>query len=185
MGMGQVALILGVVALVLGGSAVGIALTHTGPAGVAGGNGLPGAQGPPGPGAVVKQSFNGGTTTLTSTCGFYAGSNISFAVSSPGTFVITSSVLLLIQHTLGNFTFYTLSLANVSATCNPSLNNFVEGSLSDALPSGNYGPAYSLVQSFQVGAAGTYTFGIIGEQTGGTDVTDFYYASVAGVFYPS
>jgi hypothetical protein len=43
--MGQVALILGVVALVLGGSAVGIALTRAGPAGATGQQGTPGPAG--------------------------------------------------------------------------------------------------------------------------------------------
>jgi hypothetical protein len=182
--MAQVALILGVVALVLGGSAVGIALTHAGPTGATGATGRQGVQGAPGPGAVVKQSFNDGTTTLAG-CGYYPGSNITFMVGSPGTFAVTASVSLLIHHTLGNFTFYTLSLANASVPCSVSINNFVEGSLSGNLPSGNYWPDYSLVQDFQVGAAGTYTFGIIGSQTGGTDATEFYFASMVGMFYPS
>jgi hypothetical protein len=182
MGLGQVALILGVVALVLGGSGLAIALTHAGPAG---GKGVQGAQGPPGPGAVVKQGFNDNTTTLTGTCGYYPGSNISFSVSSPGTFVVTASVVILVDHVLGNYTFYTLSLTNASVPCNPDLNNFVEGDWSGALPSGDLFPDYSLVQSFQVGIAGTYTFGIIGDQSGGTDPTSFYFASVVGMFYPS
>jgi hypothetical protein len=185
------ALVLGVAGLVLGGSAIGVAVTHSGANGAAGSRGAPGvngtngARGPAGPGAIVKQVFNDGTTVMTGTCGFYNGSNLSFTVAGPGTFVVTASLVLYIHHSLANYTFYTMSLANASAACNPSANNYVEGEWSDALPNGTYYPDFDLVQSFQVGAAGTYTFGIIGTMGGGTDPTEFYYASTVGVFYPS
>jgi hypothetical protein len=175
-------LILGVVALVLGGSGLAIALTHAGPAGP---TGAAGARGAPGPGATTLQGFNVGTTALSGVCGYYSGSNLTFVVSEPGTFVITASVEIYIHHSSGNYTFYTVSLANTSAACNPEANNFVEEDWSDAFPTGNYYPTHGLAQNFQVGAAGTYTFGIVGTMGGGTDPTEFYYATVVAVFYPS
>jgi len=185
MSLGQGALILGVVALILGGSALGIALTKGGPAGAAGANGTNGSRGPAGPGAVVGQSFNDGTTVLTGTCGYYNGSNLSVTVSGPGTFVLTASVEILLQHTLTDFAFLSASLSNASSTCNPDLNNFVTYALGGSLPTGNYYAELSLDQSFQVGAAGAYTFDIIGVESGGTDVAEFYFGSVVGVFYPA
>ncbi|MGP8073425.1 MAG: hypothetical protein ACLQD9_00575 [Thermoplasmata archaeon] len=188
MSMGQGALILGVVALILGGSALGIALTKGGPAGAAGAkgtNGTNGTRGPAGPGAVVGQSFNDGTTVLTGACGYYNGSNLSFTVSGPGTFVLAASVEILMQHTLTDFVFFSASLSNASSTCNPDLNNFVDYDLSDSLPTANYYAELSLDQSFPVGAAGAYTFDVIGVASGGTDTADFYFGSVVGVFYPA
>jgi hypothetical protein len=195
--LAQGALILGVVALILGGSALGIALTKGGPAGATGAtgprgqagtngiNGTNGSRGPAGPGALVEQSFNGNTTTMTGSCGYYNGSNLTFIVSGPGTFVLTASVEILMQHTATDFVFFTASLSNASSTCNPDLNNFLTYDLSDALPTGNYYAELSLDQSFHTGGAGTYTFAIIGLASGGTDATEFYFASVVGVFYPA
>jgi len=62
--MGTIALVLGAVALVLGGSAVGIALTHAGPTGAtgsAGAQGTQGAQGPPGTNGINGTNGTNGT----------------------------------------------------------------------------------------------------------------------------
>jgi hypothetical protein len=135
----------------------------------------------------VKQSYNTGTTLMTSTCKYYQGSNLSITVSTPGTFVVTSSLVLYGSHTTGFSTLMITSLANASATCSPTSNNFVVTEEASGEVSTGYEFDVSLAQSFVVGAAGTYTFGVIGTATGGgaSDFCDFYYASVVGVFYPS
>jgi len=181
-GIGHVGLILGVVALVLGVVALGIALTHAGPAGGAG------SRGAPGPGALVEKNFNGGTTLIgVHPCTYYLGSNLSLAVTGPGIFVVTAEVQIANDHTNGVTDAGYISLANTSAACNPLAagNNYADVLFPSGLSSDAYVQSYTLIQTFQVGAAGTYTFGIIGEQTTGTDTVDFYYASVVALFYPA
>jgi len=63
-GLGHIALLLGVVALALGGSGLAIALTHAGPAGSTGATGSQGAQGPQGPpGSEGTRGANGTNAT--------------------------------------------------------------------------------------------------------------------------
>jgi len=191
MGLGQVALILGVVALALGGAGLAIALTHAGPAGPTGptGNtGTTGLQGPPGPGATVEQNFNAGTTTIAGVCTYYEGSNLSFNVTTPGTFVLSASVTLYLYHTSGYSPYEKISLTNASgSSCSQTGDLYAVPSLASGEPTGYYLPTVSVVQSFVVGSAGTYTFGLAGIAAGGGsgDFCDFYYAGVVGVFYPS
>jgi hypothetical protein len=112
---------------------------------------------------------------------------MSFTVTRPGTVVVTASLELNLGHTTGQSTIYTVSLANASAGCSPVSNHFVTGLVSTAQPTGNYYPDMSLVQSFPVGAAGTYTFSIIGtaSMSSSSDASVFWYGSVVGVYYPS
>jgi hypothetical protein len=203
MGIGHVGLILGVVALALGGSGLAIALTHAGPAGAAGGRGAAGTngtdgtngatgptgpQGPPGPGAVVNGTYTQEETGLTNaTCGAQFASGIGFTVKGPGTVVVTASVELEMTHTAGDFTDYDVSLANASATCDVFANSYVSGELTTTLPTTTYFFDVSLVQTFPVTTAGTYTIDVIAEATVflGSESNNFVYSSVAGVFYPS
>jgi hypothetical protein len=204
----QIPLILAVVAILLGGSALGLALTSSGHTGAAGANGTPGSagangangangapgiqgppgpQGMPGPGAVVNQSFDTGTTVLSSTCGSYLGSTVNFTVSGPGMLVMSATVVLAIVHNAGQSTVYTVSLWNTSAVCSPSANNYVDGAEGLAQATDSYYPDVSLFQSFPIGAAGNYSIAIIGTDitSAGSEIDEFYYATVVGVFYPA
>ena len=192
MGIGHVGLILGVVALILGGSGLAIALTnsgHTGATGATGAQGIQGVQGAPGapgPGAVVNESFNTGTTVLAvDVCTYYAGSNTSIRVTGPGSFAVTASVEMQFDHTNGVPDAGYISLVNTSASCSPTSYNFDRVSAPPGMSTDAYLLDYSLTQTLEVGAAGAYAFGIIGDQVGGTDTVEFYYASVVVTFYPS
>jgi len=189
-GLGQVALILGVVAMGLGGSGLAIALTHLGPrgpAGAAGPVGNTGARGAPGPGAVVNQTYDAGSTELGTTCTAYLGSDVNFTVSGPGVLVVTASVGLTLYHRATNYTIYAVTLGNGSATCNAFSNNSVAGEAFGTQPTGYYEVFLGLAQSFPVRAAGTYTVDVVGyaAMSNSSDVTYLTYASVEGVFYPS
>ncbi len=185
MGVGHVALILGVIALVLGATGVVIALTNSGHAGPAGAAGAQGDRGLPGPGAVVKQAFNFAAQPLVAGCAFYAGSNISLTVDGPGTFVVTASIEVAITHTYANYSAYEVGLANTSGSCSFLIDSYVTGYMSSVAPSDNYYSDVSVPQDYAAGAAGTYSFGIIGGVGSGADVAEFYWSSVSVVFYPA
>ncbi len=109
-------------------------------------------------------------------------------MTTPGTFVLTASLILVFSHTTGYEALAYASLDNASATCNPVLNSFSIAAVTAPMPTAAYLTDLSLVQSFTVGAGGTYSFGVIGDEsgTGGpSDYCDFYYSSTVGVFYPS
>jgi hypothetical protein len=195
-GAGQVALILGVVALALGGSGLAIALTHAGPAGArgpAGGAGdqgppgSPGAPGSPGPGAIVNQTYDTGSTELNTTCAAYVGTDINFTVGDSGVLVVTASVEVALFHRATNYTIYAVSFGDGSATCNAFDNNSVAGEASGTQPTGFYNVFLGLAQSFPITAAGTYTVDVVGyaAMSNSSDTTYFTYASLEGVFYPA
>jgi hypothetical protein len=195
-GLGQVALILGVVALALGGSGLAIALTHAGPAGGRGPAGSAGEQGPPGstgapgspgPGAIVNQSYDVGSTELSTTCTAYVGSAVGFTVGDPGVLVVTASVELTLFHRATNYTIYAVSFGDGSATCNAFNNNSVAGEASGTQPTGFYNVFLGLAQSFPITAAGTYAVDVVGyaAMSNSSDTTYLTYASLEGVFYPA
>jgi len=79
MSMATIALILGIVALVFGGSAVGIALTHAGPTGSAGATGATGAQGTQGAQGTPGRDGTNATdlwAIVNSTGGVVAGNGV-------------------------------------------------------------------------------------------------------------
>lgn len=191
LGIGHVGLILGVVALALGGSGLAIALTssgHTGAAGATGptgATGAPGPRGPPGPGAVTgSRNVNGYLPMSDGVCTNFTGSSFSIAASGPGVVVLTGSVVLQIAHTSGYLTEYYLGIENASAPCGV---DFPMYGMIESEPSGYYFPDTSLAVAYAVGAAGTYTYQIEGtaDNTSSSDITDFIWASEIGTFYPS
>jgi len=198
-GASQIPMIMGVVALLLGGAALGVALTnggHTGATGAAGANGSPGtsgnpgAQGPPGPGALVNQTLDQNTSDeLTGACGMYTNSTVNFTVTGPGTLVVSASVEFELAHTLGNYTYAYASLWLATTTCTLIGNNYEQSYVGATEPTGTTFPDLSLLQTFAIPAAGTYPIAIIGFMvTTGSILNDnvyYYTASIAGEFYPS
>ncbi len=184
-GLGHVALILGVVALVLGGTGLAIALTNGGHTGSAGAPGATGGTGPAGPGAVVNHTYFDSGQLLTAGCAFYSGANISLTAAGPGTFVVTASIELFITHTYANYSSYAVGLANASASCSFLIGSYATGYMSSVAPSDGYYADYALGENFAAGAAGTYTFGIIGSVSSGVDPIEFYWSSVSVEFYPA
>ena len=185
MGIGHVALILGVVALALGGSGLAIAVTHAGPAGS---SGATGARGPAGPGAVVNSTSYQYTTALANgTCTVAAGSTIGFDASGPGVVTLTVTVAFIILHTNGDYLSYYVSLASSTATCNVVGQPWVDGSVGVAEPTGEYTPQVSLTEVFPISAAGMHTFDV---QTNcsnylGEDTASVNGITETGAFYPS
>ena len=165
LGMGGVALIIGVIALILGASGLAIALGNMGKAGATGATGPSGAQGPgglpgtpgangkdgtngkngtnglqglPGPGAVVNQTYDVNSTGLNTTCVPYQGSDVNVTVAGPGILVVTASIGITLFHTATNYTIYSVSLGNGSKNCNAFDNNAVAGESPGTDPTGYY-----------------------------------------------
>jgi hypothetical protein len=173
-------LILGVVALLLGGSALGVALTHAGPAG---------ARGPAGSGTETKWASQQTTQSVSNdTCTVASGSIINFTAIGPGVVALTATVNLLMGHTSGDNIQFEVSLANASAACNPLANHYVGGLVDASAPSATYDQDVNLVQTFSVGATtGNISLDVIGMFTNsfGIDAFSFNGVSVVAVYYPS
>jgi len=133
------------------------------------------------------ENFDADTTVLRGdVCTYYYGSNTSITVDGPGSFVVTTSVEMAVDHTNGVTDAGYISLVNTSAACDPTAtgNNFDQVLFPAGLSSDVYVLSYALTQTLQVGAAGTYSVGIIGDQNTGTDPIDFDYASLVVTFFP-
>ncbi len=179
LGLGQIALVLGVVALVLGGSALGIALTKAGPAG---------SRGPAGPGVELNRSAYQDTQSVANnTCTAATGSEIGFTVSGPGNVTIMAGVSVLVDHTNGDAMTYDVTLQNAALSCNALSDNWVVGSVDYSAPTTYYPQQVTLVETFPLTTAGTYSFEVVGNFYNfyGLDSANFNGVSVVGEFYPS
>jgi hypothetical protein len=136
---------------------------------------------------VVNETFTSNFTTMGSSCLAANNSTINFTVAGAGVVVVTASVEVAISHSTLNTSSYTLSLHEVGSSCVPALNNEVYGYVGPTYPTGPYYQTSSLAQSFPVTTAGTYGIDVIGiaYNSGGSDFSEFFYASVVGVYYPS
>jgi hypothetical protein len=191
--MAQVALILGVVALVLGGSAVGIALTHagpTGPTGTAGTDGTQGAQGvqgppgPAGPGAVFTTSaWRFGGAEINTTCASMTEILLNFNVTLPGTVFVTATLVITLTHTSGNQAAAALTVSDSNTTC-PGTPSYAL--VTSSAPTGTYYTDVAVEGLFTVPSAGTYSYYITGyDYSSGGDTTSFGWANAVGAYYPS
>jgi hypothetical protein len=201
-GASRIPLILAVVALLLGASAIGLALinsAHTGPAGAngaagtngtagprgpAGATGATGSQGPAGPGAVMNQtSFTGTGNALAKTCGSMDGMELNLTATRAGHAILTAEVLITLTHTTGGNTADYLNIGNTSTDCTGVASYAL---VTSAEPTGSYYVEVGIVQDFTIPAAGTYSFFITGyDYSSGTDTTNFGWANLVGVYYPS
>jgi hypothetical protein len=184
-GLAQVALILGVVALLLGGSALGIALTKTG---ATGGVGPAGSRGPAGPDAELNHSAYELTQEVSNdTCTAATGSEIGFTVAGPGNVTIVAAVSVLLEHTSGDSIHYELTVQNAALNCDAFSNNWVSGLVDYSAPTTNYAQQVTLADTFPLTTAGTYSFEVVGNFTSffGLDIGNFNQISVLGEFYPS
>jgi len=178
-GFAQIALILGVVALVLGGSALRISLTKTGTAG---------SRGPAGTGAELSHSAYQVTQAVpNNTCTAATGSEIGFTVAGPGNVTIVAGVSVLVEHTNGDYMAYEVTLQNAALSCNALTNTWAEGGVDYSAPSTDYAQQVTLVETFPLATAGTYSFEVVGNFTDayGIDSGNFNGISVLGEFYPS
>jgi Collagen triple helix repeat (20 copies) len=159
-----------------------------GPAGATGPSGPAGATGPTGPagpGAVVVQASTSSTVRSNNvTCGNYTGAQVTFTVSQPGTVVVTSTVVLSLQHSSVTHDAYGRIVLGQSTTdCSGA---FAAAYVQASSAVGLYVDTISLVRSFAISTGGTYSYYVNGiDVSSGTDYVEFDSATVVGVYYPS
>jgi hypothetical protein len=195
--MGQVALILGVIALVLAGAALGIAFTNhgqtgstgatgeRGPAGANGSNGAPGTPGAAGPDATVNQTTQTNAIALGSSCTTDSEAQVGLKVSTAGTVVATAVVWVEFDHTAGDEMQVEVNLGENSTDCT---SDFSLAYLSDTEPAGLVVQSFTLDRAFAITVAGSYTFNVNGElyySSGTTDDVAIEKCTTVAVFYPS
>jgi len=169
----RVALILGVVALVLGSSALGISLTRSSSAGT-------------GPGIVVAQTvydFAGELIPHLGHCENVTPLVLNVSVSGPGTVVVEATIIVYLYHTAGYYAAAAVYVSNASATC-PGEEALAY--IDDPVATGTYIQTLTAVGSFTVSAAATDKYYVTGyDYSTGTDYTEGGLVEMVGVFYPS
>ncbi|MCI4320298.1 MAG: collagen-like protein [Thermoplasmata archaeon] len=163
-----------------------------GPHGANGSQGLPGSSGPQGlpgpagPGAIIVTGSPPYGEFTTPSCARYTGATVNFTVSRPGTIVVTAIVGVEDVKTANgtyNYSGTVLTLSNSTSDCSTLVQVAVENG---PIPNGDYYTTVTLVRSWDVTAAGTYSFGVNGYNENPTSgYTAFSGASVVGVYYPS
>jgi len=174
LGLGQVALIVAVVALALGASALGISVANYRPS--------PAAS----PGIVIAHATLGsGAVPIPRLghCENISGLILKINVSGPGTVVVTASILVTLYHSSAYYAAAGIYVSNASTSC-PGAE--VLAYIDNGVASGTYFDDVSAVGSFTVSAAGTASYYVTGyDYSTGTDYTQGGYMVMVGVFYPS
>lgn len=207
----RLAMILGIVGLLLGASALAAAVVipgptgpkgdagaqgptggagstgPSGPTGATGPNGPTGpigSTGPAGPGSLVAYARTAATVNITSTCTNYTGSLVTLTVPSNGTIVVQAQVWIYLSHTNGSVDAAYVNIATATLRCN---NGYSQWPI--VVPSNAASATYGIGASpqFEEGVtAGTYTFAIDGYlSTGSATNNYFWYGNIQAVFYPA
>jgi len=147
-------------------------------------NDCTGAQGPVGPGAIVQYS-QGTATGLTAVCVQVSGASVTLSVPDLGTAVVTATVRVRLEHTLGSPDQVVLLLSRTSADCTYDAWRAYYTVVTDE-PTGQYIHAMSVQEPFAIGSAGTYTFYLNALMVTGASAADAVTgAAMIAVFYPA
>ena len=168
----QVASILGVVALLLGGSALAVSLVRYSSAG--------------GPGIVVAQTaydYGGELIPHLGHCQNVTPLILNVSASGPGTVVVEATTIITLYHTSGYYAAAAIYVSNSNATC---LGGETLAYIDDSIASGIYIQTLTAVGSFAIASAGTEKYYLTGyDYSTGTDYTQGGFVEMVGVFYPS
>lgn len=177
--LGRLPVLLGVVAVVLAASALGVSLVSL--SHVEG-------RGPAGPGALVNQTSHEETQYVTNaTCTVANYSTVGFTVGGAGVIAVTATVALLLGHTNGADTSYVMTLQEASQACDALTGNWVTGAVDYSAPTTNYLQVLTMVADFTITTAGTYAYEVSGNFTMSYsgDFSAYNSVAVSGVFYPA
>jgi hypothetical protein len=197
---GRLAIIIAVVGLLLGASALTVALVVPGRAGATGEPGATGSQGPvgsqgpagvqgpagatgaAGPGAVVNQTTRTYTYIVNTSCSTVGGTDLGFSTDGPGTVTLEATVLVSFVHTEAADDAVELNLGNTSSDCSssPAWAQVI------ADPAGAYTITVPLVNSFGITTAGAHMFYLNAiDPSDNGDVKSASWITVVGTFYPA
>ncbi len=207
MGLSMAAIVIAILALILSlvvpgpNGAVGApgatgATGPIGPAGPAGPQGLTGDVGPPGPagpagaGTLMNSTrsspWQSGGLVIAGCTNVHV---VGLTVPSAGTVVMTSTVHVWIEHTVGTADTYSVHNAMDITDCSDSATTRIRytSEVSDAAPTDGFmNLAGTVVTALPIGSAGTYTFylniNMLNGQSAGDRVSE---AETVAVFYPA
>jgi len=147
-------------------------------------NDCTGTQGPVGPGAILDFSV-GGATSLTAACVEVAGASVTLTVPSIGTAVVTATVRIRLEHTVGSPDQVVLLLSPTSADCTYDAWRAYYGVV-DAEPTGQYIHSMVVQEPLGISSAGTRTLYLNALMVTGASANDAITAvATISVFYPA
>ncbi len=147
-----------------------------------GAQGPQGPQGPPGNGTVMSRRLQVAGQQLNAGCTPYAGAEVTITVPQAGVVIFTSTVHVIISHTMGTLDEFILYGGTSPMDC--TLPGGI-WNVPSALPSASYETTVVFQRDFLVGSAGTYTFYLNSWITSGASMGDIIERSFTTVvFYP-
>ncbi len=159
-----------------------------GPAGLTGATGPAGAvgsQGPPGPGSLMAWSEAPIGLALNTSCQQVPGAEVTMELPGPGTVVVTSTVMIRLEHSFGVGTQVALDHATITADCTFDLWRTYMSVANDE-PAGQYILTVFVQEPFSISAGGTYSFYLNAMMTAGPSALDRLIRSgTIAVFFPS
>jgi len=172
--MARVPLILAIVAVLLGASALGVSVASYAASS---------AQGPAIVVAHASLDSGGGLVPHTGSCHNVTGFVLHMTVGGPGTVTVVANLELYLYHSSANYAAAAVFVSNTSSTC-PGVP--VLSYIDNGIASGLYITDVSATGGFAVAAAGTLSFYVTGyDYSTGTDYTTCGFVNMVAVFYPS
>jgi len=135
---------------------------------------------------IADVHLESSTTTIGSNWTQYDDSQVTLTVPGPGIITVTSSVWVLLDHTYGAADLLKLGHTSSLGTGPSQMNTqLVHLPASDATQS-SYNHSRTVVSTFTVPSAGTYTYYLVGAMTQGQSANDlFWYAEMTGMYHPT
>lgn len=162
-----------------------------GPTGATGATGATGPAGPAGAGILTNSTSSNNTYfTALNTCVNYTGGTISVTAPSAGNVLVIANVQMVYFHTTGVTDTFVLAIGTTNTDC-AGINDRVVVTTLPPIPT--FAPGglqtngtYTVMRTFSVAAAGTYTYYLNGEKTAGGVTAgaqdNFNYASMHATF---
>jgi len=138
-----------------------------------------------GPRTLMAQARRGGPVTIGATCTHYPSAEVSISVPGPGTIVVSATVGVGINHTVGVSDEARIFVASSPTDC--TLDNYTAFvSVPQSLPTDPFHyETVPILRPFAVRASGAYAFYVNGIIPSGWDPGDrFDSASLVATFYP-
>ncbi len=144
-----------------------------------------GPSGPAGPGNVMAYAYRSGNQGFVVGCQNFNGAQVSIVVPGPGAVVFAVAVTVFIEHTVGTRDAALVTLGTTQTDCGTGAGAAYVRVDTD-IPTSTHWFSSSLLETFSVGGAGTYTFYVNYNGLEGVSMGDSIAdASMLATFYPT
>lgn len=158
---------------------------ESGAQGPAGPEGPQGPPGPPGPGTLLASDSHLQSQPIGASCTTYIGPTVQLSVPAAGTVVVTAVVRLAIDHVLGTDDVAYVVVTNGTIDCTLDATTGVV-LVPAQQATGGYSESVTVLRSFDMASASTFTVYVNGVMTSGASFGDaFSAASIVAVYYPN